>query len=193
MLSRLDFGCVTADKILIHFGGHALCFFPQSRGQFHHLPTVRFCIKQGSGVNLTNQHFFQCHSLRTKLKPVCVIFFAVPVFILHGQGAPCSVPSLQWNSVRVSMKFHHIAYAAQLQFPADNPHSADRQQVSPLFGLIFVVAALVFQLSIDGTDIFSSLMFQMNQCPLAAAKTKMLNAGDGQIIVGILHYCILSQ
>lgn len=74
------------------------------------------------------------------------------------------------------MELHNITDAAEFQRVGHHPHSADCQQISTLFPQGIVMAAGVVQAAFGGAQIFLPLLLQMNQCPLAAAETKVLNA-----------------
>ena len=92
------------------------------------------------------------------------------------------------------MKLHHIALSGQSQPIGGNRQSPQDEQIAPFFPLLCVMGSLMKQLSIHGSDIFAPLMFDVDQRPLAAAKDKMLQTGQQQIILfPVRHFLIPFQ
>lgn len=80
------------------------------------------------------------------------------------------------------MKLHHVAHALHAEGMGNHWKAADKQGISPAFGLRRVVGTLVKELSVHGAQVFHPLAFQMDQRPLSAAKGEMLDTGDGQVL-----------
>ena len=77
----------------------------------------------------------------------------------------------------ITVKFHHIAGAAEPQGGGGDSQVPKNQQISPAFILVGVVAALVEQLSLGSLVVFQPKVFQMNQGPLPGTEGKVLDAG----------------
>lgn len=104
--------------------------------------------------------------------------FRAAAFILHGEGKPESLLSVEWDSLLGDMKFHHITLAGQTQRMGGNREAAEDQQIAPALPQGGVMRPLMEQIPFYGAQIFLPLLFQMDKSPLPAAESKMLKAGE---------------
>ena len=145
MLTRANFWGIFPIKIIVHFSGGMARRFPKIRAEIHNLTPSVCRIVQRTLRNGTNQHFFQCNSLGTELKPVSIDLFCGAMLVFHGERSPFSCLTLQGYPIVVGIKFHYITDAAEPQRMRYYPHSSHDQQISALFLQGIIMTAGMFQ------------------------------------------------
>ena len=83
---------------------------------------------------------------------------------------------MQWDAIRITVEFHHVADAVQLQWLACNPQPPHGQNIAAQFRECFVMRPLMQDVSFHRAYILRPQVFNVNQRPLPAAEREMLNA-----------------
>lgn len=81
------------------------------------------------------------------------------------------------------MKLHYIADPLNAQLMGNYSQASYDPHVAPALRLGFVMGSLMQQISLYGSQIFRPLPLYMDQRPLAAAERKVLDAGQGKIVL----------
>ena len=96
-------------------------------------------------------------------------------------------------ALRTAPEFNNIALTAQAESERVDAQTARDDRVAAALAKALIVCALVHDLTFDSAEILRPLLLDMYQCPLPTAEAKMLQAGDHQAIVRLVHYDSLSQ
>ena len=84
--------------------------------------------------------------------------------------------------------FQHITLPGNPQLSRVDADPAFDQKVSPAFLILPVMGPLMHQCAVHCAVILLPLIFNVDQCPLPAAKHKMLQAGKlEEVVLGIDH------
>lgn len=95
--------------------------------------------------------------------------------------------------MRIPVKFRDIAFSGQTETGRKDRKPSKDQGVSPLFPLLFIMRSGVKQRSFHCAEVFLSLVFNVDQRPLSAAKGEVLQTGKLEEIVFLPHHDILWQ
>ena len=96
-------------------------------------------------------------------------------------------------ALRAALEFYNVALTAQAESERVDAQTARDDRVAAALAKALIMRALMHDFPFDSAEILRPLLLNMYQCPLSAAEAKMLQAGDHQAIVRLVHYDSLSQ
>lgn len=188
----LDPRRVTAAHVGVHLSDGGTGGTPQRRVDRNRLPPPHLAVIEITAVNPAAEHLLQAHRLQAELQFVRLsrgVGSTALVLHRHRQPQPVIVP--QAHAVRPATELHDITFAADAEHCGKYTQPAHGQQIAAFLGKPGVMRLLVKDRTADRARILRPLPLDVNQCPLATAERKVLDAADLQIILlGVCHYAM---
>ena len=97
------------------------------------------------------------------------------------------------NALRAALELDDVALPAQTEGEGVYTQTARYDRVAAAFTQALIMRALMHKLTLDRAKVFRPLLLDVYQRPLSPAETEMLQPGDHQTIVRLVHYDSLSQ
>ena len=131
---------------------------------------------------------FQTHGLAAELERICISVLGLAALVFYGIGLPQAVPVGEGNSLCSPAVFQNVALPADAQLCGIDADATLDQQVAPAFLQRPVMRPFMHQRAIHSAVIFSPLVFNVDQRPLAAAKGEMLQAGQLEEVLLLIDH-----
>ena len=177
----------------MHLGGIVNDFLAQCICELHTGTPPRFTVEQRAAVNCAAQHLFKAHRLCAQLQFVTAVIFGLAAFVFDGVRQPQPFVPGKRNALRTAPEFNHIALTAQPERKGIYAQTAGNDSVAAALAETFVMRTLVHQFALDSAKIFRPLLLNVYQRPLPPAEAEVLQAGDHQAVVRLVHHESLSQ
>ena len=97
------------------------------------------------------------------------------------------------NALRTAPEFNNIALTAQAERKGVYAQTAGNDRVAAALAETFVMRTLVHQFTLNRAKIFRPLLLNVYQRPLPPAEAEVLQAGDHQAVIRLVHHESLSQ
>ena len=107
--------------------------------------------------------------------------------VLDRVRQPQPVMSVQRDALRIAAKLHNVALAAETERQRINAQTARDDPVAAALAQLLIMGALVQKRALSRTQILRPLLLNVDQCPLPPAKPEVLQTGDHQAVVGVIH------
>ena len=171
----------------MHLRGVCAHLFPEIRREGHAHAPARFTIKECAVRDLAAEHFLQAHGLGAQLQLVAAVLFGVAALILDRIGQPCALVSVQRHAAVIPAKLHDVALTGEAERQRVNAQAARDDRVAAALAQLLIVGALVQKRALRGAQVLCPLLLDMDQRPLPPAEPEVLQAGDHQAVVGVIH------
>ena len=160
----------------MHLGKQVFDLFAQFFRKSNTNPAPGLAVVQRPLRDVAAQHGFQAHSLTAELQRVPGILPGAAALILHRIGLPQSLFPDKGNTGIPPVILQNITLPGYPQLCGVDAHPAGDEPVPPAFLEAWVMGVLVGNSSVDGAEILRPLIFDVNEGPLPAAESKMLQA-----------------
>lgn len=188
MLPGFNFRGVAAAEILVHFFKEAFDLLAECIIERDTFAPTCLTVEQRSFRNSAAEHFLKTHGLCAELQSILVFCLFFASLILDRIRLPKAFLACQTSTVLASMELDYIAGSADPQLRRRNTQTTDDKSIASSLPQRLIMRPLVQDISFYGADVILPLLLDVDQCPLPAAKRKVLQAGELEVVgVVICH------
>ena len=173
---------------VMHLFCHGLNLLPEIRIKRDSNAPACLSVEERALCNGATEHLFQAQGLSAQLQLVCPMSFGRASFVFYGKGAPKPAFSMQRNSLLRQMELHHIAFSGKAQGVGPHWQVPQNEGIASPLPLAGIVCPGVKQRAFHRAQIFPPLLFNVDQRPLPAAESKVLQSGEREeVLLGVDH------